>query len=193
MKDSQTVNIAQAAKIAGVSDSSISAWILAGAISGVTYDGQSPIIPRATLHEVLAFRASNGARWMQRLLKRPKPVAGSAAEHLPFATPATAAVVEHDGLHEDCGPDFMWCARVHGCEAMRENRAEAIRDVLDDAGVVGQTQVSVWLIDEDGDPAGAASKFWVRVWREVRFEVVDAPAMTDAGDGGPSDTPPPTT
>lgn len=183
MKDSNTVNIAQAAKIAGVSDSSISAWILAGAISGVTYDGQSPIIPRATLHEVLAFRASNGARWMQRLLKRPKPVAGSAAEHLPFAR---AAAPEASNLHENCGPGFMWCARVHGCEAMSTNRAEAIRDVLEDAGVSGETHVSVWLIDEDGDPAGAATKFWVRVWREVRYEAVGAPTVTDASDTTPT-------
>ena len=55
---------------------------------------------------------------------------GKSQAHPHICLRCEAAVVEHDGLHEDCGPDFMWCARVHGCEAMRSDRAEAIRLVM---------------------------------------------------------------
>ena len=182
MKEIHTVNVSQAASIAGVSDNSITSWIREGVLPCIT-DAPSYIIGRAALYEVLAFRASNGRHWVRRFLKRVKPAAGM---DLPFARPEPTKPEdskEVSGLHENCGPDFMWCARAHGCEALSTDRAEAIRDVLEDAGVSGEAQVSVWLIDTDGDPAGAASKFWVRVWREVRYEAIAVPSFTQTAEG----------
>jgi hypothetical protein len=126
----KTVNVPQAASMAGVSDSSITSWIREGVLPCITDAGQNSIIGQAALHETLAFRAANGRYWMRRFLNQAKPAA--AATNLLFAKPETTKPTGTiDGLQENCAPDFMWCARVHGCEAMGENRAEAIRDVLD--------------------------------------------------------------
>lgn len=183
MKENQTVNVSQAASIAGVSVSSITSWIREGVLPCITDAGPDYIIGRAALHEVLAFRSSNGSHWVRRFLKRAKPAAGMDLLSARPEPTKPGDFKDVSGLHENCGPDFMWCARAHGCEAMSTDRAEAIRDVLEDAGVSGEAQVSVWLIDTDGDPAGAASKFWVRVWRELRYETIAVPSFAQTAEG----------